>query len=569
MKYNISIWLTLIALIFTRLETLQVSASLITEIYVSNQPISSVPDGSRENPFSNLSTAFDFIQNQVPSEVLILLVPSIEAYRFDNQLFSINNKNISSITISTWKDESLDQNQSDAPTRAALGLNSSLLKINDIKTQFSITDIDITCFNSSIIIRGADFLLKNVSIDASMTSELGFIELEDAPNVTLVNIDAKIRESKGLLKYSNGNFSTSPKLVIQSISITYSLNREDNDNSIKMSSVFDFGVLSVITRGTLDIKDVVVMTENKELETELQPFAYAKGFYLVQISNISINDQFIRFPSLKSFFVMSSIAELYIKGLKLNFNQIVSSRYPLLHTDSIKNLIIDDTEWSSNIVHNTSADDIFTIANITNVANVQITNNSIYNNSLGVMTQIYTLSNFEEDVPFSIKDTTLEVNGADISNNTNPGSFKAFNYIYFHKSVLKNLTIHNIKYSQNHLIGKIFHFENNIALANLINGSSLTPILFKFWNIAITDNLATSNTNFLYFIPSSDQEVDNDCLKPEFYLLRISNLTVTGNKFLRETQDQGLLYKVSLFHVRQSQIHLDSSLVKGQQLQRI
>ena len=562
MKFNISIWLTLIVAILLHITILQVSAT--TEIYISKQIISPAPDGSREKPFPDLSTAFDFVQNLTSSmsEVMILLAPSIETYSFDNQRFSAKNKYISSITISTWNNESADQSQSDLYTRAALEFNSSSIEMDAI-IQFSITDIDITCLNSSIIIRNSNFLLQNVSIDASTASELGFIRLENTMNATLISIEATLLEPKRLFHYYNNDVTITPEILLQNISVIYTLNQGENDTSIDLSSVFNFEVIAETPTGNLNIKDVTVLMANKESETELQPLAFIKGFSSVQISNTSINNALISFPSFTSFLVMTFIDELHIKGLKLNSNQMSSFPYPLVYMNNIRNLAIDDIDCSSNVLRTTSIDEIFTIVNLVNVANVKITDNSIYNNSLGVKTQIYRLSSIEQKDTISAKDITLEVNGLDINNNKNLDPRKTFNCIYFQKATLKNLTIQNIRYSQNHLTGKTFHFENNIASKRSDLGSSLVPISFKFMNVAIVDNLATSNTNFLYFVPIDDQEDDNDCLQPgEIYLLQVNNLTVSGNKFLRETQEQGLLYKVSLFHVRKSQVHLNSSVVR-------
>ena len=563
MTLNTSLLLLVTTLIAGYLDLFQVNALPTLDLYVSKQTTSFAPDGSKENPFYNLSNAFEYIQGLTSptSDVNILFVPSQESYSLENQNYTINNQYISSIIISTWIDGDINQSQSDYHTRASITFNGSFIKLSTL-SQFSMTNINITCHETSISLTNTSLLLQNISIDIFTTFGANLFEIDDVTNVAVTNIDLIMRNPQCLLFYSISDKSIIPNILIQSISVTYIPEEDTVDTSIDKSTLLYFQSTETVPQGVLWIKDVSIDIMNTHTVTQLQPFLYSRGFDSMEISNIDLINQTISSATFNSFLVMTFINSLTISNLTMTNNSITDCSYRLISAINIGDLIISNVEYSFNNITSSNNEASFTIADLSNFNSITITNNSLYNNTFGIMTQYYKLKSSQQDNLMFSNNTALEITGVKIVNNTNLGSVATFSYIYLRKAALKNLTIQDIIFSQNLLTGKTLWFEPVLDDTESVLDLSFIPIPLKITNVTISNNNRMLDTTFLYFAPKHYQDDSDNCAQPsENYLLEIRNLTVTGNNFSQSTEE--LLYRTSLLNVRQSQVSLVFAVITG------
>ena len=536
------------------------------DIYVSNHltqpPVSNIdPSG---NQFSNLTAAFDFVRNQHSpiSQANIFIAPDTEPYQLSNTSYILESNYVSNITISLWIDENEDQAQNLFATIAIIDLVGSTLEVKGL-TLFTISNLTILGGSNSLVLNNSSLSLQNLSIRTTSTLESAVIKVQDGVNVELVNLNVNLNESSYLLHYVESNSSNGSLIFLQNISVLLTQDSKPQ-GKLSLPPVFNFTSDKDELAGKILIQDFEITYIAQNPAVELQPVLFIKNIESASISGINLNNQTL-IGSFESLITIEKADSVEITKLIIGYNTInTTSSFSLITVNNTESLILEEVELLSNNL-SIVQDSILTVVEIYSIGNIEFRSHVLSQNSIAGDVTLCSLSINDELKPLLVASkTSLLIDKVEVSNNKDSNSYSFFSYIESRNTDFKNLTITNFNFTMNSIFASVFNFDEIPSPTSSPFTLDQTATLMNMTNISLSYNFEGSNVNFLFLNPTDDQEEKFGCLKPvESYFLSIKNLTVENNEFSLNSQTHKINSQVSLFQVKQTQVHIDLSNINN------
>ena len=541
-----------VLIIFGCIHLIECEDILSIDVYVDNKVNASFEDGTKQNPFTNLSYTFETIQSKSPStsQTNVYIASSSIPYVLDGLTYVIDN--YSQLSISKWEDEHLDEEDTSMPT---LDLRNSSLFINGLDL-FSITAIQVFGKEDSINLNNTTLMVQN-SIVETFSERNGFMmNIQQGGSVTLENVEIYEHNSISLLSYSTSLASKSPKIFLQNITVHGTENLEDNSQQL-------FLLMSNATEpvGDLSITNMR-LTKANATSSKLLSLIRAEGFYSILVSNFSLQNESMAIGEYSTIFSLKHNINIKFNGLTLNNNSLLFySTKPLISIYDVVNLAFISTSFSSNQIEITDHNETLSFLDIFAVKNITLYNQSISNNYLVDAFRLYRIrSHTETQNSYSTTKTSINIDGLVLSNTSGINQSTNLIYIDFQDTMLENLTVKNIEYSYNFHSCQVFSIQPSLPPKGRAFDANFKSKILDFSDIKIVNNSQNSTATFLYFAPAYDQEEKFGCLQPvEAFAIYINNLSVSGN--LYSVGDEDTIYQGSLFQVLQAQLHLNNSRI--------
>ena len=528
----------------------------VLDLYINNGAISSSLDGTKENPYLQLSDAFAAIKDRSSpaSQINLYIASSSVPYNLNDSEYIIDNQKTSSLIMNLWINNSSDDVNASIPT---VNFEASSLVLGDIDL-FAIYSINITGDGESLILKNSTLLLQDLEIGLNSEFDHSMINIQDGTSVILENVKIHQHSSGCLLNYSSIDSLNSADVLLENVTIILGEKIEENSSELLALKSNTDNI-----KGNVTILNLKVMSQNGT-SNELPTLLKAVGFYSVLISNLSIFNELLYIKTQKSIIALEDIINAGLNGLLLSNNTMnINSTEAIISIHDIINLTVQNIDFSNNYIV-ADQDDYITLFDVFNVKNVSLISQFINQNSFNLSN--FGFYNIDSDLQ-TTDNMSLDIDDIHLSDNKGTLYKNSLTYLALQEAQLERFTVTNLEYSQNSITGQLFSLQPGLSLKKSIFDPSVSPKAIMLSNVSIIDNANTSNMTFVYFSPSHDQQDKYGCLQPaEAFAIFIDNLTMTNNSY--SMSDEDTIYQSSLFQVLQAQFHLNNSVISNNSLDR-
>ena len=547
-------YIILFSLLCSNIGGLWAQDSLILDFYVDNQATSLSPNGTEQNPFSELSDALDTLQNTSSSliQANIHIASSSKVYNVNKPMYTFDNSIISTLNVLNWINPDIDQIETSLPV---LSLSNTSLVFKEIAL-CTIKDIEIILESDSIIVENTSLTLQNLNIQALASNNQSMITIQDGTNMIFEDLQIYRNTSATLIEYKTGTSSSSPKISLSNISI----NALEGIYSELPSPLFTFTADVEDPIGDLIVIGLQISTE-KGNSTDFPRVLMTTGFSSVSLYNTSIFNETFYLNDSQPSIILQNIKNAEIDTVTFSESIItLNSARVLISLVDIVNLTVKDLEFSYNNM-TTNGQSTLNFFKLSNIETMTISNQSINNCSFLSNFIFYKINNHTEDGDY-FQSINLTIDGVTISQNTAYQDNVSFTYLSLQEVNLEDLSISNIEYSKNNFVSQVFSIQPSLPNSRQAFDPSFSPKLFKLLNISILDNNQTTTMTYLSFSPLYDQQEIYGCLQPiEAFALLFDNLTILNNSFNKVAKNIPITYQGNLFQIKQAQVHLNNSRI--------
>lgn len=524
------------------------------EVYIDADIKSDSPSGGSDDPFQNLTQAWNKIQDSLASdeihkeEIVIYLKPNKIAYAHPEGV-NISNKagenKIESLTIKSWDDLSLDLNNNsttqDCGKLPKLGGSENDWTFSNIPN-VTLRGLSFTSDRKIYISNANDLEVKDVCLSSSTKDYIRATTAIILTNIQRPVFKGMIMDLDGyvnLVNFTNEDPITgSSRIKMKDILVFVS---SVSTYSTFYGSCFEFRIRDYQTPKFLtkprtmnwkssqeiNVKNVYLKFSRKDGVSKYLPLIGSfTGFDSVNIENFSIEGQYFYVERMTPFkiydTVLVNITETFFKN---NFFVIEGQKVP-----------------------SASRLSLYTIGNAQNVTlrNISLTENRFIMNKFYMNTQpaFFQVAILDGVLDFTLQDVDIKFNtfAGDVNlvqvtsqeftqvdlitvknlkiSNTTVDAFRTFSFLTVSGNWLKNFTLEDVTAQDNSLFGKLFRFDG------LQEEKSNNTLYFN--NVGI-DNCTSRDFGLMNF---SAKSTDKDPLPQlQYYYIKIEGFTVMNNNF--------------------------------------
>ena len=517
----------------------------LLSLYVDNKiPSSATQNGSKENPYSSLLQALEYIHTKPDFErnVKVLLAYSEEFYTLEYSNFTLKSNDCSTIEIATWIKSPND-------AHATINFTNSTLEVEELEL-FKFSNLNIDPCEGHINLISSNLEMESTDLMTSITLGETFISMIDG-DIVIFDAQIIVPMYNTLLEYTNPG-EKHPKISLNNI--TFFL-MDPLGWLFPTSMIFIFKGNKKTLQGEISVRKLdIIFPTNKgpsveklfeiknfkdvyfgEFELVDKEFHGVLGSDLLLFENIetlnfsvTIENCSFQFAYFAHFFSFKQIKTLNFNHLKLIGNDFIDR--------NIENLYFMAFE---------------------KIQNLNLHNQIIEKNTFDVTSfEIFYFSKYLASI--QDKEVCINVSGLTINNNTNIRDNANFGYLSMEAVVLADVQVTNIEYSWNNLSGRLFFFKTQSTSQKNENSEIFHFARTQNFSQIKIHNNKLLNFNFYYFNPTAKYLDSDDCLQIiENNVLFVENLLVANNSFLKEVSDDWPL-EPSFFQLKQTRVHFDN-----------
>ena len=537
-----------------------VLASSATDLYIDNQATTSSYDGTKENPYLQISDAFDTISSSNPanlSDIVLNIAPSQISYLCNELHLTLDGKSKLKFSITTWNNTFSPRTPQDSAARSILNVANSSVVLESFNL-LEISQVDLIGINSSISLNNTSLSLDSLNISTVMTPVESFIIMRNSVNATLNNVEVSIENYGSILQYIDGIGAVNLQSIITNINVK----SDAQDTYYTGDSVFQLTSQKDINNTQIIVRDFDIRMIEGGKTLQMPSLFRSDYFQNTSLEGISFNNQNFSSREFSSLFFIKRSNYVSIQGLSFLQNTMVFRLpSPLLTIQGPSVINIKDLDFSSNEI--TSIDEgVFSLIDFRFTPNVSVTNQALNSNIFNGPASIYTHLSSEDDteIDFVLSNIT-------ITNNTNLLSTNQFSFTEFESSQINSVDVSDVTFSNNQLSGRLFSFQARPPSALAGFSEYVPPKNISFSRINVTQNQNISDFSFMYFLPFDDIPNKYSCLQPiELYAVSIDGLSVTNNN-LKRGSNNFWATEVDLFQLKQTQLFMGNSIISGNSLE--
>jgi len=542
----------------------------IIDIYVDGQTTTDSPDGSHTNPYTNIIDGLKRMPYPLnPSQINIYIAPTSNPYGFGDLEFSFDGKMLMNLTLTTWPNFPLRENQEEKPKIASINFELATLHFESINL-LNISNMKFIGQKGMISIQKSNVVIEYMVFNEPFgLNKESLINMTECMNIKVFNISVSLLRYAPLMSFNeDGDGKTNQNVHLENITVNAVVVKMDDFAMTIYGSIFHFGGRSLTVQKRLLIRNFRVNSiftpKESYMFPNLGPILSIDSWTTVSIYDFIIEDG--GFKRLGSYFpfAFNIISNLYIDGMQL-IGTVISPMVdvPLMNFKTIDDLTLVNTKFIGNSISAAAAmNGIFVFSKMSFVKKISFINSTINNNVFSLFTELFTVIDYR---PTDTKSFNLDmsVENLTISNNTNQISNNNILMFLVQGSYLQNFKVHKVDFTKNALSGRIFSLQNRPPTTEVENGKPNPPKEITFSKINVYDNIDAYDTNFLHFFPLDDSLSTFDCLQlVEFYIIKFDELKVRNNRFMKGYSNLWT-YEVHFIQVKETQVFIENSLIKN------